>query len=457
MEPVGTRPKQAASRIGSFPGETARRAVTQRRPRVATYPDAMATTPLSSAFPLARFIALTTDPAADPAATASAEPTASAEATATAEATPTAEPTTFPADETTEAVVEATLDLLTVAWHAALGALVGLVIALTTLIVLGHLGRRRSLYAEVVRFARMPLYVFAGVLGGYLGVQIAIADVSMSVPQKYAVHAILIGVILSGTWVLVRLVKAAESSIVIGVAAGDDVGRANRVTTQTQIMRRVIEAVIIVCGLVGAIMTFPSARIAMGSLLASAGLISVVAGLAAQSTLSNVFAGVQLASTDAIRVDDTVVVNGEQGFIEEITLTYVVVRSWDDRRIIYPSSYFTQNPFANWSRRGTEHTGTLTIDLDWRVPVQSVREQVEQIVEDDETWDKRSVAVDVTDTSGGTVTLRVALSGANPADVFTLSCHVREQVVGWLQREHPEALPRTRVLLEPTGAAEPQQ
>ena len=140
------------------------------------------------------------------------------------------------------------------------------------------------------------------------------------------------------------------------------------------------EVIIIICGLVGAVMTFPGARLAMGSLLASASLVSVIAGLAAQSTLGNVFAGIQLALTDAIRVDDIVVVGKEQGAIEEITLTYVVVRIWDDRRLIYPSTYFTQSPFANWSRRGTQHVGTLTLDLDWRVPVASVRAELARVV-----------------------------------------------------------------------------
>lgn len=390
-----------------------------------------------------RLLSAATDPAIDPNAD-----------TATDAATPTPTPTstaTSSVEQATEAVTEATLDLLTVLWHAGLGAAAGLAVALVVVVVLGQAGKHRALWAEVVRFARLPLYVFAALTGGFIGVQVAIAETSMSVLQQYALQMLLIGVILSGTWVITGLVKAVESSIVIGVNAKDDLGRANRVTTQAQIMRRVASAIVIVCGLVGAVMTFPSARLAMGSLLASAGLVSVIAGLAAQSTLGNVFAGIQLATTDAIRVDDVVVVDGEQGSIEEITLTYVVVRAWDDRRIIYPSSYFTENPFANWSRRGTEHTGTINLDLDWRVPVDKVREEVRRIVESSSAWDGRTAKVDVTNAIGGAVTLRIAVSGANPADVFALSCQVREELVAWLLREVPGALPHTRVQFDGDG------
>lgn len=304
------------------------------------------------------------------------------------------------------------------------------------------------MYAEVSRYTRTALYALGGLIGAYLGVQVAIVSVVTPDWTQYAMQALSICIILSVAWVIVGLIKALEATIVSGVRAGGDPGRANRVTTQAQILRRVAEAIVVICGLVGAIMTFPSARFAMGSLFASAGLVSVIAGLAAQSMLSNIFAGLQLAVTDAIRVDDVVVVKEDQGYIEEITLTYVVVRVWDDRRLIYPSTYFTQNPFANWSRRGTQHTGTLTLDLDWRVPVASVRAELARIVAASSVWDGRTANLDVTDTSGGTVTLRIAVSGRDPSDVFALQCYVREEIVAWLQQEAPYALPRTRVEVE---------
>ena len=345
--------------------------------------------------------------------------------------------------QTAETVTETAVNVASIALRVGAGAAIGLVLAFIGIVILRALGRRQTMYAEIGRYTRTALYVLAGVTGGYLGAELAVATVATPDWAQAALQALRIGIILSLSWVVVGLAKALESSIVAGVHASGDPGRASRVTTQAQVLRRVAEVIIIICGLVGAVMTFPGARLAMGSLLASASLVSVIAGLAAQSTLGNVFAGIQLALTDAIRV-----VGKEQGAIEEITLTYVVVRIWDDRRLIYPSTYFTQNPFANWSRRGTQHVGTLTLDLDWRVPVASVRAELARVVASSSVWDGRTANLDVTDTSSGTVTLRIAVSGKNPSDVFTLQCYVREELVAWLQREAPFALPRTRVEVE---------
>ncbi|SDN39648.1 Small-conductance mechanosensitive channel [Actinomyces ruminicola] len=352
------------------------------------------------------------------------------------------------AADAAEAVVEATADVFALAWRAGLGAVIGIALVFIFVVALRTMGRRRVMYAELIRFCRTPMYVLAALTGAFIGGQIVFFDLSRPQWAQFVLHALLIGMILSATWVVVGVAKAVESSIVIGVRSRGDIGRTKRITTQAQVLRRVAEVIIVICGLVGAAMTFPSARVAMASLLASAGLVSVVAGLAAQSTLGNLFAGIQLATTDAIRVDDVVVVNDEQGFIEEITLTYVVVRVWDGRRLIFPSTYFTQNPFANWTRRGSQLTGTFTIDLDWRVPVAALRAEVDRILSGSAVWDGRVASVDVTDTSGSTVTVRVAVSGANNADVWTLQCQLREELVAWLQREAPYALPRTRVEID---------
>ncbi|MDO4900865.1 mechanosensitive ion channel family protein [Actinomyces sp.] len=357
------------------------------------------------------------------------------------------------AAETAEAVAEATADVLSLAWRVGLGVIIGVALVFILMVVFRTMGRRRVMYTEVIRFTRTPMYATAALAGAFLGGQIAFFDLSQPDWVQFLLHALLIGIILASTWVVVGVAKAVESSIVLGVRSRGDVGRTKRITTQAQVMRRVAEVIIVLCGLVGVAMTFPSARVAMASLLASAGLVSVVAGLAAQSTLGNLFAGIQLATTDAIRVDDVVVVNDEQGFIEEITLTYVVVRVWDGRRLIFPSTYFTQNPFANWTRRGSQLTGTFTIDLDWRVPVAALRAEVDRILSGSDVWDGRVASVDVTDTSDSTVTVRVAVSGADNADVWTLQCQLREELVAWLQREAPYALPRTRVEVDHVDVA----
>ncbi|MCL3777739.1 MULTISPECIES: mechanosensitive ion channel family protein [unclassified Actinomyces] len=365
--------------------------------------------------------------------------------------------TPTPTADAVEAVAEATEDVLGLLVHTGVGALVGLVLAVVLVAVLKVLGHRRSLYGETARFARTPLYALGALAGGYTGAVIARLGLALPAWSAIAVQLLLIGVILAGTAVATALLKAVESSVVTGVRTGGDQGRANRVTTQAQVLRRVAQALVIVCGLVGAAMTFPSARLAMGSLLASAGLVSVVAGLAAQSTLGNVFAGIQLAVTDAIRVDDVVLVGTDRGVIEEITLTYVVVRVWDGRRLIYPSSYFTQNPFENWSRHSTEYTGTVELDLDWRVPVSALRAEALRVIQGSQAWDGRTADVDVTGTSGGTVTVRVAISAADAGGVWSLQCLLREELVRWLQREAPYALPRTRVEIEQVEVSQDPQ
>lgn len=362
--------------------------------------------------------------------------------------------------ETTETVTETTVDLFTVAWHAAIGVGVGMMIAFVILTVLRGLGRRRTFYEQVVSFCRTPLYVLGGLSGAYVGAQTAFLDLSRPGWSYMSLQALLITVILAVTWLTTRFLGAMEATVVHTVQGGGDEGRARRVTTQAQILRRVTAFVVIICGLVGAIMTFPAARFAMGSLLASAGLISVVAGLAAQSTLKNVFAGLQIASTDAIRVDDVVDVDDNHGRIEEITLTYVVVRIWDERRVILPSTYFTENPFINWTRRTHEMLGVVTFEVDWRLPVALMRAELARILAASSAWDGRKSDLVITSTSTSTITARVTVSALNPDDLWTLQCHVREEMISWMQREVPYALPRTRVEVETVEVShnpEPEQ
>lgn len=393
-----------------------------------------------------------TDPATTP--TPSATPSG-----ATGEVTPSTTPT-LNVTETVEVIQETTVDFLTIAWKAGLGAVIGLAVVFVVLRVLRMMGGRRRLYAELARFGRNAGYMAGALTGAYLGAQAAVLGQAKSSTHQIVLHVLLIAVILAATWLAASTTRAVETTVVKSVRASSDVGRTNRVTTQAQILRRVVEVIVIACGLVGAIMTFPSARFAMGSLFASAGLVSVIAGLAARSTLSNVFAGIQLASTDAIRVGDLVVANTEQGTIEEITLAYVVMRTWDDRRMVLPSTYFTENPFENWSRGGTQTIGTFTLELDWRAPIAALRVELARIMASSTVWDGRQATLEVADAVGGILSVKIALSGKDSSDVGALKTHVREELVTWLQREAPYALPRTRVEIEQvevTHDPEPEQ
>src|SRR5690554_231803 len=260
-------------------------------------------------------------------------------------------------------------------------------------------------------------------------------------------RALLIATILTGAWLVAALTSFGfERLLAREVELAGPEGRRRR--TQLTVIHRLAVVTIAVLAIGVALSTFPAMRVVGTSLLASAGIASIVAGLAAQSILGNLIAGVQLAFTDAVRVGDVVVVEGEWGRVGEITLSYVVVYVWDERRLVLPCSYFTSHPFETWSRHGDQIIGVVLMDLDWRVPVDSLRAHFLDFVAQHAAWDERTAAALVTGSEGGSVRIRFTMSARDPADAWTLRCEVREEMMTWLQREHPQALPASRVLLE---------
>jgi small-conductance mechanosensitive channel len=214
-------------------------------------------------------------------------------------------------------------------------------------------------------------------------------------------------------------------------------------------LRRVVAAAVILLGLGTALMTFPELRTFGASLLASAGLAGIVAGLAAQTTLANIFAGLQLAFTDAVRIDDVVVVEDEWGWIEEITLTYVVLHIWDERRLVLPTSYFTTTPFQNWTRTQARVLGAVTLYLDYATPLTALREHAEAVIAASSRWDRRDWVLQVTDTTETTMVVRVLASAVDAPTAWDLRCEIREALLTFLQENHPESLPVQRVLIDP--------
>lgn len=349
--------------------------------------------------------------------------------------------------EAVDAVTEATVTVLGVVAQVGGAVLSGIALAFLLIMALRLLGHRHFVYGEISKHIRGPLYLSAGLSGAYLALQLSSTPLAEGWHAQI-LHVLLIAVILAATWLLTRLLLGLERALVKSVTASGDSGRTSRIMTQAQVLRRVASAIVVILGFVSAIMTFPAAQVAMTSLLASAGLVSVIAGLAAQSTLGNVFAGLQLAMTDAIRVGDVVDADTVHGTIEEVTLTYVVVKIWDERRVILPSKYFTENPFSNWTRKSAEMQGTVMFQVDWRVPVAAMRAQLGVIVRSSSAWDGRTATLLITDTSQSTVTARVTVSAANPDKLVELQNYVREQLLLWLQSAAPYALPRTRVEVE---------
>ncbi|MER6776272.1 MULTISPECIES: mechanosensitive ion channel domain-containing protein [unclassified Streptomyces] len=256
-------------------------------------------------------------------------------------------------------------------------------------------------------------------------------------------RALTLALIGAGAWLIVGVASAAVESGYARYAAGTrDPARLRRVRTQVTLITRVVTVVVAVVAAAAMLLTFPSFRALGTSVLASAGIIGIVAGVAAQSTLGNLFAGFQIAFGDMVRIGDTVVVAGEWGVVEDITLTFLAVRTWDERRITMPVSYFTTRPFENWSRGGVQMTGTVFLHCDHRAPVDLIRDKVHEILHHCPEWDGRGWDVAVTETTPSTMVVRAIVTAKDADDLWTVRCAVREQLVAWLSEKHPEALPR---------------
>lgn len=219
---------------------------------------------------------------------------------------------------------------------------------------------------------------------------------------------------------------------------------ARKHTTQLRILQRVASFLILTITVAAALMTVDSVRQYGVSLLASAGAAGLVVGLALQPLLKNVVAGIQLAITQPIRLEDAVIVENEWGNVEEITTTYVVVRLWDWRRMVLPLSYFIERPFQNWTRESSSLLGTVIIHLDYTAPIEAMRRKLEEITVQSTLWDRQVAVLQVVEFRQDTMEVRMLVSAGNAGRAFDLRCEVREKMIAWLQAEHAEALPRRR-------------
>jgi small-conductance mechanosensitive channel len=228
---------------------------------------------------------------------------------------------------------------------------------------------------------------------------------------------------------------------------------ARKAVTQVRVLHRAADVLLIVITAAFALMTFDSVRQFGISLFASAGVAGIAVGLAARPVLSNLIAGVQLAITQPIRIEDRVIVEGEFGEVEEISATYVVLKLWDLRRMIVPLSYFFEKPFQNWTRASASIIGIVFVYVDYTVPVDRVRAEALDIVKQSKLWDGQTATLQVTDAKESTMELRVLASARNAGDAFGLRCEIREKLLAFLQKTFPGALPHQRVILDPESAA----
>ena len=219
---------------------------------------------------------------------------------------------------------------------------------------------------------------------------------------------------------------------------------ARKHNTQVRVLLRSVDVLLVLFTLGASLMTFQTVRQYGVSLFASAGVAGIIAGLAARPVLSNLMAGVQLAMTQPIRLEDAVIVENEYGNVEEIGSTYVVLRLWDLRRMIVPLTYFIEKPFQNWTRESSTLIGAVLINVNYRAPIGAIRDKAQAIVKASSRWDGRVFNVAVTDFKHDTMEVRILASAGNSGAVFDLRCEVREKLIDVLQREHPEALPRQR-------------
>ncbi|KQQ34321.1 mechanosensitive ion channel protein MscS [Rhizobium sp. Leaf306] len=264
-------------------------------------------------------------------------------------------------------------------------------------------------------------------------------------PAEIIRHVLLLGFILVLGWV-------AKTALHIWMTVylrrfkldAEDNLLARTHVTQSRIAERIAGAMIVIVTVAAMLMTFPAVQQYGVSVLASAGVAGIVLGLALQPMLKNIFAGIQLAITQPIRIDDALIVEGEWGNVEEITSTYVVVKLWDWRRMILPLSYFIENPFQNWTREGSALIGTVMIYLDYSVPVSAIRRRVEEIANESKIWDRRVVNVQVTDFKESVMEIRILISANNAPKTFDMRCEMREKIIDFVQREYPAALPRLR-------------
>jgi small-conductance mechanosensitive channel len=270
-------------------------------------------------------------------------------------------------------------------------------------------------------------------------------------PDKYRIFGqylfslALIGLI---AWLIIRSVDVLRDVLMAkyDISKKDNL-LARQIHTQIDILEQIVTVAVIVLGLGTALMLLPGAKAIGKTILASAGVIGIVVGFAAQKTIATFFAGLQIALAQPIRLDDVVIVEGEWGRIEEITLTYVVVRIWDQRRLIIPVTHFIDKPFQNWTRTTAELLGTVFIYTDHTVPVDGVRAELQRILEASPKWDKRVCVLQVTNTSERGIELRALMSAADASAAWDLRCEVREKLVAFLQEQYPQALPRIRAEL----------
>lgn len=280
----------------------------------------------------------------------------------------------------------------------------------------------------------LPAVETFGITGRYVG------------GVKHILSLLFIGVV---SWLVIKSTYVLDDYIFsrFNIDVKDNL-RARKVRTQLNVIKRIVIIVVCILAVGIMLMTFEKVRQLGTTILASAGIIGVVVGMAAQRTIGTFIAGLQIAFTQPIRIDDVVIVENEWGRIEEISLTYVVVKIWDLRRLVVPITYFIEKPFQNWTRVRADVLGTVYIYADYTLPVEAVRAELGRILKNSDLWDGKVCGLQVTNASERTVELRALMSAADASQAWNLRCEVREKLIEFVQKKYPEALPKVRAEFE---------
>ena len=330
---------------------------------------------------------------------------------------------------------------------AALSAIVlGLVVHRVGRAIVLRLVRFSVVLANIARRIDRPAMLALPLLGLQFVWHGAPNDLYLIEGWRHANGLLLIAAI---TWLLVEVLRGLSKGILaLHPADVEDNLDARRIHTQTRVLTRTAMGVVIVAGISFMLMTFPGARQLGASLLASAGVFGLIAGIAARSVFSNLMAGLQIALGQPLRIDDVLVVQGEWGRVEEITGTYVVLQIWDQRRLIIPLTWLIENPFQNWTRSSAQILGSVMLWVDYTLPLDPLRAEAQRLCEASPDWDGRLCKLQVVETSEQAMQLRVLVSSASSGQNWDLRCTLREGLIAFILREHPQALPRVRAEME---------
>lgn len=305
---------------------------------------------------------------------------------------------------------------------------------------------RFSIFRSLIRHLSQPLTYFLPLF--WLSVLLPIFRMGSFL--RVRVERVLeIAIIINGAWLLICLIRVVQDYVLnlFNIKKSNNL-RERRIITQLQFIRQIVISFIILLAIAAVLLSFPAFQRLGTGLLTGVGIGGIIVGFAAQKSLGNLLAGFQIAFTQPIRIDDELIVEGEFGWVEEITLTYVVIRIWDERRLILPINYFIEKPFQNWTRNSAQIQGAIFIYTDYKMPIDALREEFNRLVNNHPLWDKRASSFVITDVTDRGMQLRGTVSAKNSGDLWTLRCHLREHLMKYITKNFPQHFPQTRTYLD---------